>query len=382
MTTDTERAVPAAKRKKRRFVLILLAILLLFAIGITVPVCISTSRRVLTFRGIRIDRSLYAYFEAKCRYRYLVSSDFPAKADTPAFWGRIKDGEAGLTYGEDCEALTRTYVLRTVVAAYLFDESGETLSEAERTTLDTALEELLRYRFGDDKKALDEAAEPYGFSYRDVRRGYIYELKAALLSKHLSLSDDQSAGYFAKAYSRVQIVLVSPTASAAAREETARRFAEVEVLSDPDERIDLFNSRILETELNENPSYKDFKNGYYFNPAGSYDASFAEAVTKEYDGVDGEGLLAAIRSLDAPGALTAYSEGGYTFYLMREKPDLLDLSSDDYTKTMFSDFTSLAIADYLPTYLDGFATDAKWQTSHMRIWVPTGTDTKLYLFFS
>ena len=383
-TSPSETVSPPEKRRPmpRRVIVILVSLLLLAAVAVAVPMSISAARRVLTFRGIRVDRSLYAYFTAKCRYQYLVNCDFSAKADTPAFWSRVKDTDTGLTYGEDCEAQTRTYVLRVITAAYLFDESGETLSAAERSTLEKALDDLLTYRFEGDKKALNKAAEPYGFAYRDVRRAYIFEYKASLLPDRISLTNDQIAGYFADHYRRVQLVLIPKGTDAALREEAAKRFEEIRILTDPEERLSLFGSRLAETEYNRNPAYETFGNGYYFNAAGSYDASFADAVTQEYSGVDGEKLLEAIYTLDVPGDCVAFEAGGYTFYLMREKPNLDDLSDDNYVKTMFSDFTTLAIADYLPEYLDGFADRAEWKPAHIRAWRPTPTDSDWYLFFN
>ena len=382
-TAGAPRSAPKKRRPvPRRVIVILVSLLLLAAIAIAVPVSISAARRVLTFRGIRVDKSLYAYFTAKCRYRYLVDCDFPAKADTPAFWSRVKDTATGLTYGEECEEQTRVYVLRVITAAYLFDESGEVLSAAERSTLEGALDDLLTYRFDGGKKVLNAAAKPYGFSYRDVRRAYIYEYKASLLPDRISLTNEQIAGYFADHYRRVQVVLIPKNADAALREEAAKRFEEVRILADPEERLSLFESRLTKTEYNRNPAYKTFGHGYYFNAAGSYDASFAAAVTQEYSGVDGEKLLEAIYALGAPGDCAAFEAGGYTFYLMREKPALDDLSDDDYVKTMFSDFTTLAVADYLPEYLDSFADSAKWHPAHVRPWLPTPTDSDWYLFFN
>lgn len=384
-------ASPGEKRRfPRRLAVILLAVLLLVAIGVSVPVGISLSRRVLTFRGIRVDRSLYACFTAGYRYRYLAQCDYAAKSDTAAFWSRVKDEATGLTYGEDCEAQTRTYILRVITAAYLFDESGETLSAAERATVGTQVADLVTYRFGGDEQSFKSAAAAYGFTARDVRDVYIYELKAGLLPSHISLSSEQIAGYFGEHYRRVQMVVIARGASDATRRDAATRYDRVLELSEAEDRIGRFHDTLLDTDLNANAAYRDpssgaaadFASGYYFNPAGGYDADFVEAIPQEYSGVDGAKLLEAAYSLDAPGDVTSYTEGGYTFYLLREKPKLDDLSDENYTKTMFSDFNDLAVADYLPSYLDSFAADASWHLSHARAWLPAGADSKLHLFFA
>ncbi len=383
---------PAPRRRRRfsrRVAVILLSLLLLVAIGISVPVGISLSRRVLTFRGIRVDRSLYAYLTARYRYRYLVECDFAAKSDTAAFWSRVKDETTGLTYGEDCEAQTRTYILRVITAAYLFDDSGETLSEKERATVGTQVEDLVTYRFGGDEKSLKNAAATYGFTARDIRDGYVYELKASLLESHISLSSEQIAGYFAENYRRVQMVVIDRGASDETRRNAATRYDRVLKLSEAEDRIERFHDTLLDTDLNANAGYRDpttgaaadFASGYYFNPAGEYDAAFSKEIPNKYIGVDGAELLKAAYSLDVPGDVTSYTEGGYTFYLLREKPNLDDLSDKNYTG-MFSKLSDLAINDYLPSYLDSFAADAKWHLDHARAWVPTGADSKLHLFFS
>lgn len=381
------------RRFPRRLAVILLSLLLLVSIGISIPVGISLSRRVLTFHGIRVDRSLYAFLTAQYRYRYLAGCDFAAKSDTAAFWSRVKDEATGLTYGEDCEAQTRTYILRVITAAYLFDDSGEALSAAERKSVETYVEDLVTYHFGGSEQSLKKAAAAYGFSARDIRVGYIYQLKAELLPAHISLSSEQIAAYFAGHYRRVQMVVVTPVASDEARRDAADRYDRVRELSEAEDRIERFHDTLLDTDLNANAGYRDpgtgtagaFSSGLYFNPAGKYDTAddgFRKGVEDAYGGVDGEKLLEAVYSLENPGDLASYSEGGYTFYLLREKPNLDDLSKEVYTETMFSDLNDLAVADYLPTYLDSFAADAKWNLSHARAWVPAGADDKLYLFFS
>ena len=396
-------ASPGEKRRfPRRLAVILLAVLLLVAIGVSVPVGISLSRRVLTFRGIRVDRSLYACFTAGYRYRYLAQCDYAAKSDTAAFWSRVKDEATGLTYGEDCEAQTRTYILRVITAAYLFDESGETLSAAERATVGTQVADLVTYRFGGDEQSFKSAAAAYGFTARDVRDVYIYELKAGLLPSHISLSSEQIAGYFGEHYRRVQMVVIDRGASDTTRRDAATRYDRVLELSEAEDRIGRFHDTLLDTDLNANAAYRDpssgaagdFSSGLYFNPAGKYDTGndefdgFVKGAEETYCGekgeklIDGEKLLGAIYSLENPGDVTSYTEGGYTFYLLREKPKLDDLSDENYTKTMFSDFNDLAVADYLPSYLDSFAADASWHLSHARAWLPAGADSKLHLFFA
>ena len=292
--------------------------------------------------------------------------------------------------------------MRVITAAYLFDDSGETLSGKERATVGTQVESLVTYRFGGDEKSLKNAAATYGFTARDIRDGYVYELKASLLESHISLSSEQIAGYFAENYRRVQMVVIDRGASDETRRNAATRYDRVLKLSEAEDRIERFHDTLLDTDLNANAGYRDpttgaaadFSSGLYFNPAGKYDTGndefdgFVKGAEETYCGkkgeklIDGEKLLGAIYSLENPGDVTSYTEGGYTFYLLREKPNLDDLSDENYTKTMFSDLNDLAINDYLPSYLDSFAADAKWHLDHARAWVPTGADSKLHLFFS
>lgn len=365
---------------RRRLLIILAAVLLLLALGVSIPIGISLTRRVLTFRGIRIDRSLYAYWQARYRYEYLQKSAAPTRADTEAFWSLPKE-DGGVTYGEDCEAVTQKYVLRIVTAAYLFDDSGETLTDEERTMLEEDLADLLTYRFGGSEKRFNEVAEPFGFTYADLRRAYVYELKASLLPARISLSAEQLQAFFLQNYRRVQIIFQPNDAAEETLAALAERVREIDMLSDPAERTERWQALAEDAAYNRNPAFTAFSSGYYFCAGSAYDAAFAEAFTAQYTQTDGADLQSRVYALSDVGSWDRLSSPDGTWYLMRMEPDAADLAGSDYVDTMFSDLSSLALSDYLPTYLDTFLPDARWNLTHIRPWIPAGTESDLFKFF-
>lgn len=371
---------PTRHPRRRRLLIILAALLALIALGVSIPVGISLSHRVLTFHGIRIDRSLYAYWQARYRYEYLQKSAAPTRADTEAFWSLQKAGES-VTYGEDCEAVTQKYVLRIVTAAYLFDDSGEALTDAERTMLEEDLADLLTYRFGGSQKRFDEVAEPFGFTYADLRRAYVYELKASLLPTRISLSTEQLQAFFLQNYRRVQLVYLPPDTSETTKAAVEERIRALDMLTDPAERTARWQALAEDSVCNKNPAYAAFSSGYYFCEGSAYDAAFAEAFAAEYTETDGAALRACVYALSGVGAWDTFRSDDGTWYLMRMEPNAADLAKSDYIDAMFSDLSSLALADYLPTYLDTFLPDARWRPAHIRPWRPAGTESDLFKFF-
>lgn len=364
----------------RRLLIILAALLLLVAIGVSIPIGLSLSLRVLTFRGIRIDRSLYAYWQARYRYEYLQKSAAVTRADTEAFWSLQKTDDI-VTYGEDCEAVTQKYVLRIVTAAYLFDDSGETLTDEERTMLEEDLTDLLTYRFSGSEKRFNEVAEPFGFTYADIRRAYVYELKASLLPTRISLSAEQLQAFFLQNYRRVQIVFLPADATEETLTALEELVREIDMLSAPAERTERWQALAENPVYNRNPAFTAFSNGYYFCTDSAYDAAFAEAFTAQYTQTDGVDFQSRVYALSDVGSWDCLSSADGTWYLMRMEPDATDLADSDYVDTMFSDISSLALSDYLPTYLDTFLPDARWNLAHIRPWIPAGTESDLFKFF-
>lgn len=366
-------------RRRRVWLISVLAVLLLAAIALTVFFSASAARRVLSFHGIWIDRSLYAYWQARYRYEYIQAYSTDGAMDTDAFWARVKDSETGLTYGEDCESLTQKYVLRIVIAAYLFDAAGETLSSAERQQLNAQLENILTYRFSAEKKNFNQAAEAFGFSFSDMKRAYLYELKASLYPTRISLSDEQVTAYFAENYIRVQILHVPKGENASFVRENLR--GSLQNAADADARRAVFDEKLSDSDYNDNPARDAFPNGYYFAPDSAYYASFGEVFEQEYPGA-GETLLTdAAFSLAEIGDYAEVESGDDIWFVMRYPLRAEDLSDEDYAKTMFSDLSDDALAAYLPDWLDSYAPDAKWHLDHARAWSPAGRASDLYLFF-
>ena len=367
-------------RRRRVWLIVPLVVLLLAAIALTVFFSASASRRVLSFHGIWIDRSLFAYWQARYRYEYLQAYSTEGAMDTDAFWARVKDGETGLTYGEDCENETRRLVLRIVTAAYLFDAAGEALSSSERQQMNAALESILTYRFEGDKKNFDQTAEAFGFSFSDMKRAYLYELKASLYPTRIALSDEQVTAYFAAHYIRVQILHVRRENASFVRENLRGL---LESAPDADARLAVFDGKLSDSAYNDNPARDAFPNGYYFAPDSAYYASFGEEFEKVYPGA-GETLLtdAAFSLAEVGDYAEVESDGGDdVWFVMRYPLRAEDLSDEDYAKVMFSDLSDDALTAYLPEWLDGYAGDAKWHLTHARAWLPAGRASDLYLFF-
>lgn len=376
---NVKKAKQAKKTAKSRPVLwLLVAVLVVAAIALTIVLGVSSAQRVLSFRGIRVDRDLYAYWQARYRYEYLQVNAPAGAYDTEGFWNSVMDETTGMTYGEDCEAQTQTRVLRIVTAAYLFDTSGLTLTDPQRQTIADGLNDLLTYRFDGDEKKFDEAAKPYGFSFSDVKKAYLYEYKAVNLPGHITLSDEQISSYYTTHYTRVQWLYLPASTPA---ETITHLRGQLASAAGANDRLTLFSSLLTDPEYNQNPAYSAYSDGYYFSTDSIYLDSFRDAFTETYPSTDGKKIYEAAFSLENPGDYTEVSTDDGLWVVMRYPLNYASIANDTYLESMFADLNELALADYLVSWLDSFAPEAKWKTGHAKTWVPHGQNSDLYLFF-
>lgn len=163
-------------KKKTKVVVILLSCLLLIGlIAGGVSIAVSLSRRVLTFRGMTIDRGVYAYWTLRYRqeYRRLWGGGQP---DTDAFWQ--SEAQGGGTHADAARAYIDRAIGDTVIAAWLFDEAGGTLTDGQVAQVEARISEATGGdRFGDGT-TYEAHAKAWGFTVRDVRIALLYEQKA------------------------------------------------------------------------------------------------------------------------------------------------------------------------------------------------------------
>jgi hypothetical protein len=250
---------------------------------------------VMEHNGTRLDEDVYEYW--LCCYR----AQF-AYSETP---------ETAARYAE----LADLNIMKTLVAASLFDQYGLQLDTAARDIINAALEKLIE-NAGGTRQEFDKAAAVYGIDYEGMRLALTYERKAQALYNYLygengimALTDEQYEIYYQATYSRVKMIYISyvdfekdadgnrvwdPKENRYRYEELTGARLEAQqqkaaalraALGDsPDEKR--FDE--LKKTYDEDPAAKDYQNGYYFSKDLDYRDYIPEVVAAAQELAPGE----------------------------------------------------------------------------------------------
>ena len=273
---------------------------------------------VMEHNGTRLDEDVYEYW--LCCYRaQFAYSETPETADR---------------YAE----LADLNIMKTLVAASLFDQYGLQLDTAARDIINAALEKLVE-NAGGTREEFDKAAAAYGIDYEGMRVALTFERKAQALYNYLygengimSLTDEQHEIYYEATYSRVKMIYISyvdflkdedgnrvwdpqenryryeeltGTKLAAQQQKAAAlRAALVEGLTEK-----AFDE--LAKTYNEDPATKSYPNGYYFSNEVDYRDYIPALVAAAQELAPGE--VTEVRSDYGVHILygLALDEGGY-----------------------------------------------------------------------
>ena len=351
-------------------VVFLVLAILFTVIGFT----LSFRNRVMTLYATSVDKELYAYWQARFRYEYLMAYANDGAVDTDIFWNKIKDEKTGLTYGEDCQNVTDKLVERIVVAAYLYDASGHQLTDKQKEDIRLVTEERTKVGVFRGKDTYNEKAAYFGFDFNAYVEATMYEVKASLLGAMFVPTEEMQHQYYEDHYTRVKFVFVS-----ADHVQAADTVALIRTALENGADSAQFDRWVSDTAYNDDAGSKEYIDGYYF----SHDSGFAEEYFTHRPTVE-----EAIFSLDAAGdwcevTLTKEGDKGTLFIYRYDLPET-PAYSQQVNRDFFTDLTRDAGDVCFADMIKECAQDAVWYEKE-KTRIPAagyGTEVQLYYFFA
>ncbi len=207
------------KRKSpRRLLLVFLALLLVVALTVgLVLLFVPRAPRVLSYRGVTVDKEMYAFWYATTKREVMFRHSLKSHADTAATWNAPcpEEGKEGMTWGEVLDAEIDAAIRLKLAAAMLYDELGLEMTEGQRNRVKTYVEELRMDLTLGDKKEMKELLAKYQTTEAALARCAVFDMKAELLCSHLALGGtsyltaEEIASYYAANYRRVKLVYMN-----------------------------------------------------------------------------------------------------------------------------------------------------------------------------
>lgn len=162
-----------------------------------------------------VGSGTYAVLAATAKQNYLIrlrQSGVQAQ-DLPSFWQ--SEAAQGKTYGARLAQETDTYVRQVLAGAALFDGASR-MSDAEKTRVSQAIQDVLTYQADASTTRFNELAAPMGFTYENFKEAATLLYKAAQAKTALygddgaKLQNEVSiANAFAqKKYAHVQLLFI------------------------------------------------------------------------------------------------------------------------------------------------------------------------------
>lgn len=256
---------------------------------------------VMEHNGMRLDEDVYEYW--LCCYR------------------------AQFAYSETEETIERyaeladINIMKTLVAASLFDSYGLQLDEAARDIINAAMDSLVDHA-GGTREDLNAAAAAYGIDYDGLKLAITYERKAQALYNYLygqngilAPTSEQYETYYQATYTHVKMIYISYVdfqtdadgnrvwdaqenrylytektgAALTAQEEKAAAVRAALARDMSGEALDA-----LIKQYDEDPATATYTNGYYFSKEVDYSDYIPDVVTAAFALAEGE--IAEVRS--------------------------------------------------------------------------------------
>ena len=167
MEADTSSTGKATKFNKILliFVCAFVSLAIIFGGVLGIIMGVKNARAAVRYNGLTMEPEVASFFASYYKSYYmslLASSGNENVSDTLYFWN--SESEEGATYGELLSKNTDLYIKQIMVAVYLFD-SYNTLTDAEKETINSVVNDILIYKANGSIEAFNSATERYGFSY-------------------------------------------------------------------------------------------------------------------------------------------------------------------------------------------------------------------------
>ncbi len=365
------------ERMKKIMVISAAAYVALVILAAVVIGVVSGGRLVLSHHTARVDKEMYAYFQAQQRYQYLVQN---GGQDLPVFWKNFAD--EGVTHDTAAGDYADTYVEAVATSAYLFDAAGLTLTESQLEAAENGVKDVITYRFDGVRAAYDEAAAVYGFDYDAAVRAETLVQKHLALMNSVLADDVQRNAYFAANYVRVKMACIAVASEGYA--ETAEMFRRELAVENTAEDLaagrDGFTDAVA-SMLNADAELRVHTDGYYFGRGESFTESLAEVLPDVVEAVfaipeEGDGIEVTVDVVNEE----AGTSERRTYFIRRYPPDSFayeESENSDY----FADFATNANREYFSKWCTENMKDVVWKDKN-RVAFPLDKEREsLYKFF-
>lgn len=194
--------------------LILSALVLGAVLGIVFGV--RSSSYVMYYNGVGIDRGVTNYLISYYKNIYmqqLTASGVSGVVDNENFWSTVRFGQN--TYGSDLKFSTESFLEQLIAANAVFD-SYTTLTEADKSSIEVAVNEILSFRSEGLKSNFNGVTkDTYGFDFKDFEEATVLLYKAwAAKTKIFGESGELMGSYpdlcsnFYSGYRKVKLIFI------------------------------------------------------------------------------------------------------------------------------------------------------------------------------
>lgn len=346
--------------RKKRFIFGMIAALLALAVLVTGLVMVFTaSPAVYRFEGAALREDAYSYWFSCLKYVYQIRYRSRGIEDTYDGWMTIGAD------GESHEAFVREKIEDAIrlrfIAASIFDSEGYALSEDERATLESLLEEFETESFGEIP--FDVLKKKYGVSKNAVKQVALYEQKYVALYKALfsdpaviySESYREALDRFYKnTYARYNVIFVKDEVGEKTVSALEKELGILDGNGVSEERFTALEAEYADDNFKVTSG--NYPHGIYLYAGESYERIFSDTnLLRAFGEAREVGQIVKKRNADDTG----------TYYVMRyaldDAPYLLD---EKWVDLIFKDLPNYAGIDFYHTLLREKLADVEAQGIH------------------
>ena len=177
----------------KRFLLRAFTLLLVLCLVLGIAACGSRGKTLLSLKkdGISVTFSVNEYQLMLCRMKATLSS--LQNVNSTDFWNSWV-GSPAKTMDQHYRDSILDNCKSYLIALYLFEKEGLTLSNADKEEVDALMEELIKTDGNGSKVKLNEVLSSYGVNYDILKDLYTLEKKIEVLQLHLYGKDASLIG--------------------------------------------------------------------------------------------------------------------------------------------------------------------------------------------
>lgn len=240
-----------------------------------------------------VEKNFYTYWLA--RYKAILMYTYSDIKDTDEYW----DSQQGdSTINDIMTAYADNTVKNYIASLYLFNKFTLDLGTSKVANVEEQLSEILEDGYDGNVANLNKEAYQYGINYDMLRQIYIAEAKTEAVYSYLTsqvlknkLTDELRASYLNENYAHTTHIFVgteyaynldkdgnviydsngnyTTALTDEQKKDKLAKIAELDAIS-----LSTDNFAEYQGKYNEDPSLKNYKNGYFVSTNNNYDAAY------------------------------------------------------------------------------------------------------------